>query len=927
MHTKDSVSFLESSMFLCQHKAIGQFAEHYLESYGSNTSYSIVCERKEDVISVRNQLFYEIEKRSRQPRMAISHISMFTLDSLAKNFCATLSSITHSGLKKQIPASLFQPYLEVHLQEHLIELILNRYGYTSADRSALSKQILTLLDMPLPTHINLVEVILKTQEGEHSQIPTQQIHTRSLKQILATFQHAKIELDCYARFQTLTKDYLSGLVFDHLQSQTLSKHLVLPKNILKSSTLWIEAPQYHNVKPGHFQRSLVDEFKQGILKIRSALDFEKKSIFFHSKTQLDSSQQNKSNSNEADHAHCSFRFSENEQDFFHRTKKIAEEKKEFVLLADFDPQTHFRKIRSDGGGIYEFGKKEWDLWRKNEQNSFYLERIKPQIDDLFEQFLSLVSRINHEDQLHQIAALYQIPSLKIDHNSIYDLFYLFSEKEKLHWQDPHPASFVPKALSFFCTERFPEKIFVLGRAHAPVSSSFNVKMLNNAILFLKEEGVDIELPSSDIIYREFWKSLVGLNIPMEFWLASKGDLEEFPRYLTPKSNILPLNLSLDPAPLSHLGLAYAQGKLCMPNWQFTFAWKKNHLSVTQFENYVFCPLQFFLSHLLALKIEDHNEFEINHMDVGSRMHQICEQFITRLVTLFGNEGYLEKMEHIYSNVISTLKQESIFLTSNKETFKQAVFQSISESYLPSDQNEQTIHSFFEAIETIWKKEQNETKSHLVQAEEREILKRCFVKFLHIELSGIQSAQKKKIAIAREFPLSFSLGNFTLKAKIDRVDVNQTGCEIIDYKTSKIPSTEKKLTLLPSDIKKDPKLKLSVQGALYAYGWAQCDHLDSTSELSSGSDVCQFSLYRLKNLDNEANSILSFSFPGAFKASGDFYKKIKAEYEAYLGSLESGDFNPNPIQGKDTCNLCPHTLICPLVSRQNSKEKNGNEANT
>jgi hypothetical protein len=887
-------------MFLCTHKAIEDFAEYYLNQ--PKKSYSIVCERKEDIIAIRNQVFFEIEKRTKNP--VVSGISMFTLDSLAKNYCATLSAITHQDLIRQIPESLFQPYLEVDLQEQFIELILNLFGYASGDSAALSKQILTLLDTPLPQDTNLVELILNTQEKEQSRIPIQQVHANSLKQILATFQQAKIEFTHYARFQTLTKEYLSGLVFDHIQDQTFQNHMVLPKNILKSSMLWIEAPRYLENKPGHFQRSLVDEFKNSIVKTRDILGFHENSFYLESRTILDSPK-------DIDSSHIHFRFSENEQDFFHRTKKRMEDKsskQDFVLLADFDPNEHFSKIRSDAGGSYVIHKKDIEKWKQKKQDSIYLAEAGPQIDKLFDQFITLLSFFHHEDQLHRMGTMYGLPTTQINEKNAYELFQLFATKGKIKIQGSHPASHAPKALSFFCTENLPSKITLLGRIHAPVASSFNVKILNNAILLLKEKGVDIELPASDIVYKEFWKHMISLKIPMEFWLSHKKELEDFPKYFTPTKNICHLNFPLPKAPSSHLAHAYEQNKLVIPHWQTEFSWKKNHISVTQFEVYVACPLQFFLTHVLKLQKEIQDEFEINHMDVGSRMHQICEQLMTRLVTQFGNEDYLKIMPTVYETLIFDLKQESVFLSFEKSVFEDAVKKTIKSISLES--KNELLFAFLEAIENIWDEKKTDTKSHLIFLQEREILKRCFLKFLQIELKGIQSGLKKKVGVAREFPLSFQLSDFKLSAKIDRIDINHDGCEIIDYKTSKIPNTEKDLTLLPSEAKSDPKLKFSAQGGLYSYGWTKSDHLDIESELHSNSEVSHFSLYRMKNLDETANPILQFSFPKKLKIGDEFYQKLESEYTACMQSLIQGDFNPNPIQGKVTCSLCSHALICP-----------------
>lgn len=906
-------TFIENNMFLCSHKAIEFFVAEYLRM--PKRSYAVVCERKEDVIAVRNQIYFEIEKQSQKSIPALCGISIFTLDHLGRNFCATMANTSHPDLKALIPASLFEPYLDVHTQEALIQLILNLCGYTQNDSLALAKQILTLLDTPLPPETNLVELILSTQETDQNKLPSKQIHTHSLTQILATFQQAKIELSSYARFQTLVQDYFNGYLGKQLDDPSLKSHWMFPKNILKSAMLWVQAPYYQGNKPGHYQRTIVDDFKWGILKIRQALGFDTTSFFLDSKTVLDNPDAVTKNP-----LSCHFLFSENDNDFFQKTVSLKSNESHFVLLADFNPNEYFCTIRSDACVTYELHKNDLQRWACDTLEPTDIDHeLFLQIDGIFDEFIATMALMKNWESFKHIAGIYQIPTDFMDNKNTFKLFEHIATKKQIMIGVPHPASELPKALSFFCSSQLPDSITVLGRVHAPVSSSFNVKMLNHTILLLRDRGVEIELPASDLMYKEFWKHLVATNPRIEFWLPSKSTLEDFPKYFIPCHHIRALNQTMPPLPNGHLVQDYMEKKLEKPHWQTDFSWKKNRISVTQLECYVHCPLQFFLNHVLNLKKDSADEFEINHMDVGSRMHKICEQLITRMVTLFGNEEYLIQTKPIYEALIAVLKDQNVFLSFEKDSFEKSIHNAIFALSQFTQENRQSIAmAFCEAIDTIWTVEPtDDKKSRLVQWQEREILKRCFLKFLQTECACAVDQKKKKIGIAREFPLSFCLEDFQITAKIDRVDVCHDGVEIIDYKTSKIPAVEKELTLLPSRAKADVKLRLSAQGALYSYGWVQLDPLSAQAEQNPDFDLRSFSLYRLKNLDPLANPILKFSFPHTAQDRQDFLQQIHQEYSAFVRSLEQGLFHPQPLQGVVTCRLCPYTDLCPwFLSQQN-----------
>ncbi|MBX9838059.1 MAG: PD-(D/E)XK nuclease family protein, partial [Silvanigrellaceae bacterium] len=140
---------------------------------------------------------------------------------------------------------------------------------------------------------------------------------------------------------------------------------------------------------------------------------------------------------------------------------------------------------------------------------------------------------------------------------------------------------------------------------------------------------------------------------------------------------------------------------------------------------------------------------------------------------------------------------------------------------------------------------------------------------------------------------------------------------IDYKTSNIPKTEKKLSLLPSELIEMKTSKLSVQGALYCLAWSQTKLLDEEDLFRN--QIRSFSLYHLKNLDEKANPILNYEFGGdGLKKDNTHYQKLYNEYLVYANNLKSGNFYPKPIK-KNKCEFCDFKAICSISKKQNDED--------
>ncbi len=909
--------FIEHSMFLCNYISLKEFSLNFVSNLKNNKkqNWSIVCERKEDLITIRNQIFYEIGKLdgSDKNSLTLYGISMYTLDNLARNFCASIASTSFKKFRNEIPQTIFHPYLDVINQEKLVEFSLKLFNYFNNDSLPIAKQILSLIDIQWPENISFANLIIDTQSKEHVK-NVQETNEISLKQILATYQFSKDELQNYCRLQSLVNEYLNKEYINHI-SEDHTK-LILPLNFIQGNILWISAPEYlthynkieninsnnysyfNTIKPGNFQNSIVEDFKKSIEKTRAILNIND-TFFWTNRTIIkDSFSEIKVNEN-----NIYFQVALNEQSFIKKIDEVIESEKDFSLLADYDPG-QLKLYRPDAAGKYEITElmiHNWNIKNPNFSNS---NEIYPQLDCYLDEFVEYISLIENKDKLEQVAKIYSI-NTKVNKEYLKVLLKNFLEQQTVQIGSSHKMNDLPKALSFFNSSYLPKKVIAIGRAHAATSSSFNVKVLNNAISLLRKNGVAIDLPASEIMYKGFWKNICNSQFTIEFILNTSSELENFPEYITPKNNIENFGIDFKFNSNSLLNSELTKTKDNFLNWQTFLDQHKNKISITRFEKYINCPLNFYLSEVLRLKKETNDCFKPDQMQVGSQMHLICEQLISRLVTTLGNQYYNKIMPSIYGELILNLQVEELFLTNKKIEWQKSFQIAIHKNgYIFS---EQILLAFQEVLDLIWENETNEFK----ELQKREILKRTFLRFMTLEQLHSQAQPDSFVGVERERPISFKMGGLELSGKIDRIDLCGYGIQIIDYKTSNIPKNEKKLVVLPSELKKpkNKSAKLSVQGGLYCLAWAHKRLLPEEEE-QARNQIHSFSLFHLKNLDLTQNPILNYEFTEPLKKGSKFYLELLNEYSEYALNLKNGKFEPQPLKAS-TCNFCDFKLICPL----------------
>lgn len=151
-------TFHAQGFLLSEHDVFGSLARELLDGTDSsrgNKRWTIVCERKEDLLAVRTQIFsllsqIHAEKHPGRELKAWAGISLYTPDTLVRNFSLTLCHNQPEQLGSDHHALLNKPFTDIVEQEKLMRLLLLRLGYGLSDVAPLAKQILTLADTPLP---------------------------------------------------------------------------------------------------------------------------------------------------------------------------------------------------------------------------------------------------------------------------------------------------------------------------------------------------------------------------------------------------------------------------------------------------------------------------------------------------------------------------------------------------------------------------------------------------------------------------------------------------------------------------------------------------------------------------------------------------------------------------------------------------------
>ncbi len=912
---------INSNLFLHTHEALKEFLSLFTNAH-NDSSWTIVCERSSDISAIRSFVFTELQEKYEAPLTIIGGLSFISLDQLGQNICALLASAKNVDFKFTIPQSLFKPYLTIKQQEQVTQFILSLFHLSAQDTRPIAQQLLTLLDTPLPKDITLVDALMSALNLKKKR-SYKDISAVLLKQILASFQATRIVLSRYSRLQTLVNDFLDHEFWQLTTEYPEYTNKILPEKLLHGSVFWMSAPEYSRsekpetpFKPGEYSQNLVNDFLTFVLKARKKFEKNKSSLFVYNRTILQT--ECKTKSEHSENSRLNAIITQNQRDFYKVvTDEIQAESspEKIKFLGEFDPQT-YQAILQNAGGTYQVLDSEILAWKNREQENFFVDAISTQIDKKYEHFLETASYIENFSKLEEIAKVYSIPVRDLSDQKIMEMFEAYLKNESFSYCKNEHFNTLQKPYSFFATRSVPEEITSFWSQTRFESTSLATRLLNQIFTFFQTQGISIENPCHDLEFLYFWKHIGTLEeqfpkTRIQFILENQEIIESFPIQFT-KTQIE--QLSLFDKNMNAVSNQIFESKLLNSNIsslkKLFEQYEYSTVSTTQFEKYVECPFAFFLEHGLSIRPKQIDKnFTANPLDIGTRVHSVCEKLISEMVIKYGNDEYLIAAGEIYQNVLNAITPENIFLSHAQLSWDNAI------SFLSED-----IRSIFTDIfKLIFFQSQFDTnpESALNKVLSEEILKRAFLKFLNTEIELIAAGKKKRVGTAREFPFSTQIGELTVRGCIDRVDQNTDGYEIIDYKVSPISKSVQKLCLLPSEFLalKNNK-KLSIQGAVYAlaFGKAVFD-LNNNEFAGNDNRLSGFSLYRLKNIKDDS-ALLTYSFPENENESGAAQiQHIENELKPYTERLLNKDYFPRPLNNKQTCQYCPYQDLCPYPTQQ------------
>jgi hypothetical protein len=687
-----------TSFFLLDHPALAAFTACVRRGMEEDPlfPFAIVCERKEDVISLRAQLFAALHPRG-QRQSALGGGSVYTLDSLgqaltqwaqiALRVCGQverLGSLSSTDLRRR--------YLDIVTQEKLTEQVLYQIGYSGTDALPLAKQILTLLDTPLPPEASLYDVLIGSVadtglgpvslesgaagrgRGLRERNADQTGH-QALTFILARLQATRAVMGRFSRLQSLVTEGLA--VASSEDWAALLGALPFAPALERGAVLWLAAPSYGHshsenrpvqsatlYRPGNFPSAITQGLLDACLLLRRT-SAEKQELkpqpFIMAETMI---------SAPADpldpvaHRLASVTVHPAPESFFSsepaaRMATLARHSP-IGLLGDVDMAAS-NAVQSYGQGTHAASlhdKTAWLLATSAGKAPPLPQVVTDAIETWAADHHALANLL--DPSASDIAAVADAYGITSHTKSPEQRFLLSSRSLRYRVGAPHPLAELTQALAFCATTKRPEAIVVFGRPHAARSASLNVRFLNAVFYRLMCAGVDVELPASDLMYRSFWKNLMMQGLPVHFVLPDPAEQKELEGYFRQpdcnragaQAGRLPTEL-LPPRPISKLWESHPWAWAFLtdgiypaldPNWQRNRQQVRNgkshvsnanagELSVTAFEDYVLCPFKFYLQHVLLLFDRSTDAFAPDARAAGTQIHDALER-LTSLLNLW-----------------------------------------------------------------------------------------------------------------------------------------------------------------------------------------------------------------------------------------------------------------------------------------------------
>lgn len=963
--------FRANSFLLSEHTVYESLARELLNAFRNNAPqrWAIVCERKEDLLTIRTQLFSLLKKEfdAAQPEhelRAWAGVSLYTPDTLVRNFALTLSHNSPEQLGKDISRMLRNPFLDVVEQERLTRLLLLQLGYTGSDLAPLAKQILTLADTTLPPDESFLSVLLEVQQLGGSLKNISDVPDVSMRTICVAYQLLQKINASFCRLQSFVGQYWIPTFLSQLQAtlegDSTFKNFLLPQKFLSEPLLWVAAPEYarnedaiksnDTYRPGNFQAHWIDSLRTILFEARALWtkftpESHKPSVHWWARTIIPTEQIVP----EHPSAEIHILGTQSALEFHLESLQKSDSKETQFLLGDVNSEV-WNIGRSDGSGVHALTPADFARYRSELNNSKESQHSEEQpitstqwqnpaadrISTLHADFKKDWQRLDSfSGVIAEALNQYDLsPSLR-KHGVSFDLLlHRFFDSESFTLGHLGVYATLPPALSFLPGLNNPGEFCVVGIPHSPTTPSFHLRILNAVFHYLRSKQIALDPIASEQAYRGYWQSFLTRSESTRFLLKGISQIKDIPEYA--KLWCLPpvtwsIRSEEDKNETLFKKMLRGSRSIDDPEWRRLLPDhsddRSTTLAVTSFEQYVDCPLKFYWLNLHNAEVQSQALLQPNRFELGQRAHAAAETFLRSLRHLLLLEERNSSPEQQWRDFMTTVDSEFVsqneFISTNPQLWTQALLRVLSQLNLSEAQLNHASALTSDLRKAIFN-DVEQQHSHAADSKQfaqlqqrltREGVRRSFKKLIQSELlvlgeqpnAGFSLSQGPVYAAYLEQPVSFRInGSITLAGRIDRVDTHAQGDTIIDYKTSKVPKNERELVLLPSRV--NTTNKLSVQGAIYSLAWAERQAKDDPD---SPRGVRSFSLLRLKTLDLNRDPRLVYNFETPLKPTGELYEQIHSEYVRYADKLAAGHFPATPLL-KDHCTTCALNTFCPTA---------------
>jgi len=970
-------SFHAQGFLLAEHAVYENLARELLDGLEQQRPqrWTIVCERKEDLLSIRTQIFSLLRKiqgertSGMQSIEAWAGVSLYTPDTLVRNFALTLSHNSIQQLGAEAHRLLNSPFLDIVEQERLTRILLLQLGYSGSDVAPLAKQILTLADTELPRDENFLSILLEVQQSASTIKTLAEIPDISLRTICVAYQLLQKINSHFCRLQSFVREYwlphFPGQLRAILESDSGFENFVLPRRFLSESLLWVAAPEYtreeqqgsslNTYRPGNFQAHWVDALRENLFNARelmqnaknhraaqtwwartiiptevltpAARSAEVQILGTHAalESQIDSLEQSSQghvqfllgdtdskawNVNNSDGAGT---HSLTPHDFAVHLERLA--------AAKNHPQSDSQQASSESA-------------RGNE--SQWSNPAAQRVADLHQEFKKDWNRLEDFIPLVQEALVrYELsPAIRKQGISQDLLLHRFFDSDVFNIGQPGKPALLPPALSLLPGLKTADKFVVVGAPHSPTTPSFHLRILNAVFHALRSKQIAIEPIASEQSYRGYWQAFLRRTQKITFVLRDLQEFENFPAYSKDwcKTPVLWQNLSRPkhevPAFRSWLNAPCAiEDKHWSRLLEGNSVNGSIRMAVTAFADYIECPLRHYWTKLHPIEATELTPLRPDRLALGHRVHALAENFLRTVRHVSLLESDPKQQNDLWLNIFSAVDEHFLnsdaFLFTHPEHWTKAFLKAMTSCHLNQTQMihmERMAHElksfmFGSTSETQHHLKSSSADANLKNQLTRESVRRAMKKLVQCERqmaaeqndTGSESIQLRIRAAFLEQPVLLPLNNtITLSGRIDRVDSHPDGDFIIDYKTSKVPKNDTDLVILPSQM--NSTNKLSVQGAVYSLAWAL---QQGENDFGRTRGVRRFSLMRLKTLDLTRNPELSFDFSEPLQKSSEGFEQLQSEYLRFADQLSKGVFPAQPLL-KDTCKSCALNSFCPTA---------------